>query len=322
MRTLGVVTVSVLALGLGSALGLGAGCRAPRVEAVRPWSAPHADRFVTPAQFRDSLAGAGAVEARLRDLVGERRGGDASEAGGGGGIVAAVVPHHLVAGHLVAGLLAYLADDPPGTVVVVGPDHFRAGPRCGTSAASWLTPAGLLEADAALALALMDGNLADEAAASHDGEHSVGALMPFIKHYLPGTRVVPVTLRGDATYLEAVRLGRYLGEWQAQDPGRKLFVLASVDFSHYLPLARAAENDEATIIALRGGHWAALFAMGPGHLDSPGSLAVAFSFAGVEALDEPVFSAVEHTNSALLLNQPDLPETTSHFLIVIPDGGR
>lgn len=270
--------------------------RALRLAAETP---PHADCFVSPAQFEKAVEGAPRVAAEV--------------AAGRGEPVAAVVPHHVVAGRLAAGLLAYLAADPPETLVIVGPDHAGAGPPVGTSFGVWRTAFGPVEVDAPLTAALLDSGLAREAWAVHDKEHSLGALMPFVKSYLPRTKVVAVTVRRDLSLTEAAALGRFLAE-RAPAEGR-LFVLASVDFSHYLPLAEADRRDAATLAALRAGDWASLFAMGPGNLDSPAALAVAFSFAG--ALEAPDFQVVEHTNSALLLGQPDSAETTSHFLLLV-----
>jgi AmmeMemoRadiSam system protein B len=91
--------------------------------------------------------------------------------------------------------------------------------------------------------------------------------------------------------------------------------VASVDFSHYLPRTQAEDMDELTLAALTRADWPTLFGMGPSNLDSPGALAVAFAFAG--AMEQTRFQVVEHTNSAGLLGRPDLPETTSHFLLTI-----
>ncbi len=295
----------------------------------------HADHFVTPADFKAGCGGAAPVaEAVNKSLAGRP-------------LLAAVVPHHLAAGHLAAGLFSFLSADPPRVVVLVGPDHFRAGPRVGVSLASWRTMAGTVETDADLVEALLGAGLAQDAAQAQDGEHSVGALMPFLRHYLPGAKVVPLTLRGDVSYEEAVALGRFIRGWaegaaaggtgdgvdggggnavaggaeasgcRATGPGvGGVLVVASVDFSHYLSRAEADANDALTLQALQRGDWPTLFALGSGYLDSPGSLAVAFAFAG--RTDRPSLEAVAHTNSASLLGRADLPETTSHFLLVLP----
>lgn len=81
----------------------------------------------------------------------------------------------------------------------------------------------------------------------------------------------------------------------------------------------------ATLSSLGTLDWAALFGMGPSNLDSPASLAAAASFAAGEeasgsegaASQDVVFQVIQHTNSAELLGQPDLPETTSHFLLLV-----
>ncbi|MCL6581397.1 MAG: AmmeMemoRadiSam system protein B [Firmicutes bacterium] len=282
-----------------------AGVRPPAEARVHP------DRFVRPEEVSAGLAGAAAVAERVAAAV-------AGEGGGGRPLRGAVVPHHLVAGHLVAGLLAYLAPDPPSTVVVVGPDHGGHGPPCGVSLGGWQTAWGVVETDSRLAAALVEEGLAADAWAVHDTEHSLGVLMPFVRRLLPGARVVPLSVTRGLGPAEAARLGRLLARWaeEGERRGERLFVIASVDFSHGLPFPQAERMDEETLEALGRGDWGRLYAFGPGNLDSPAALAVLFSYAG--CLEEPRFAVAAHTNSATLLGRPGLDDTTSHFLLIVP----
>jgi AmmeMemoRadiSam system protein B len=227
-----------------------------------------------------------------------------------------------VAGHLAAGLFAYLAVDPPGVIIIAGPDHFNRGPPVGTSRASWQTAGGLVEPHLETIDGLIEAGLAREVRAVLEGEHSVGALMPLIKLYLPRARVVPLTLRGDVTFEQAAALGRHLAvafsapSRGAGGPTERIVFVASVDFSHYLPKGEADARDALTLGALERGEWGALFAFGPHHLDSAASLAAAFAFAGY--LDDPRFRMIAHINSATVLGRPGLQETTSYLLLTIP----
>lgn len=277
--------------------------------AFRP---PHSRVFASPAEFDAAVGRAGPVSARLGELCGGAGSPAPVPAAQPLRPRAAVVPHHLVGGHLPAGLFAYLAADPPATLVIIGPDHLNAGPPVATSTAPWITAAGPVEADRALIAELIRAGLAEEAWTVVDQEHSVGALVPLIRYYLPEARVVPLVLRGDLDYRRAVALGQGLGA----SGGERLFVLASVDFSHYLTPAEAARRDAMTLAALTRGDWDALFAMGPHHLDSAPALAALFAFAG--CLDHPGFSVAAHTDASVHLGDPDLSETTSYFLLLVP----
>jgi len=305
-----VIAAAVLCIAVLCTAGLLSAARSGEPLAAAPTPPAHSDRFVSPLQLDRAVAAAGPVTERLT--------------ASGPSFRAAVVPHHLVGGHLTAGLFAALARRPPEVVVIVGPDHFGAGPPVGTSRAAWSTAGGKVEADATLVSALLDRGAAEEAWDALDREHSVGVLIPFVKRYLPEARIVPLTVRGDVSFEKAARLGRLLAELAAARSGPAIrdgapggvFLIASVDFSHYLPQPEAARCDDLTMSALKSGDWGVLFAMGPAHLDSPASLAVAFAFTG--RTPEPHFDVVWHANSAAVLGRPDLEETTSYFLLTIP----
>ncbi|HEY3314080.1 MAG TPA: AmmeMemoRadiSam system protein B [Bacillota bacterium] len=277
--------------------------------------------FVTPEQFAVAVAQADEVATEIHRLAGD--GGGAGEASDSASAVArpvaAVVPHHLIGARLIAGLLAYLADEPPTTLVIVGPDHRNAGPPVGVGTADWQvgggegTVVGTVAVDQALVGRLLRERIGVEANEVQAGEHSLGNMLPFVRRYLPETRVVTLSLRGDLAREQAIGLGRFLRSWKADG---QLFVLASIDFSHYLDRGQADRCDALTLTALRRGDWDRLFTLGPNYLDSPAALAVAFAFAG--SLDQPKPLVVEHLNSATVLGQPALRETTSYFLMVAP----
>jgi AmmeMemoRadiSam system protein B len=305
----------------GCALWAGDGPEASAWAQEAAGAPAHADRFADAGSLRLAMDGAGRVLESLRRAEGDA--GNSTEGAapgaGEGEFVAAVIPHHLVAGRLAAGLFAFLRARPPDVVVVVGPDHFRRGPAVGTGFGSWRTAWGEVGAADELVGDLLAAGLASDAWQALDGEHSVGAVMPFIKRYLPQAEVVALTLRRETGREEAADLGRFVRDW-AVEKGRRVFVVASVDFSHYLPLAQAEVMDSVTLAALERADWDALYGMGPSNLDSPGALTVAFAFAG--SLEKTRFRVIDHTNSAVLLGQPNLSQTTSHFLLTIlgPDG--
>ena len=229
-----------------------------------------------------------------------------------GRVVSGVVPHHLAAGHLIVGFMEALAGQEPELVILVGPNHHNKGGRVITGLNDWQTPEGLVKTDAAVARNLLGRGLAvrDEEVLAR--EHSVGGLVPFIKHYLPGTRVVTLILHHD------VSLQEIDGLLAALEPHleRKAVLVASVDFSHYLTRREAQAKDRYTLKVMKNFDYATLFRLGNDHLDSPASLAMAFRLAEGKGLKQ--FNVLENTNSGILLNN-DFMDTTSYFTLVFSE---
>lgn len=134
----------------------------------------------------------------------------------------------------------------PDTVVIAHPNHYGYGPGISVgSHHAWETPLGTTEVDLefadALQLAVSDN--------AQQQEHAAEVLLPWLQHFLvPGFKILPVNLMkqdhgtaamlGERMYLEAARLGR------------RIVVLASSDFSHYLSPEVAAIRDARVLEAI------------------------------------------------------------------------
>lgn len=229
-----------------------------------------------------------------------------------GKIVSAVLPHHLVAGRLLVQAFEVLAEQEPSLVVIVGPNHHNQGGKVITGLAGWQTPEGLVKVEENIVNDLLAKGLAvrDEQVLSR--EHSVGALLPLLKHFLPEARIVPLILHHNVSLQEVDNL------LQALDPylQGKGILIASVDFSHYLTRSEAQAKDRETLGYMSKFDYANLFQLGNDYLDSPASLAAAFRLAEKRGLQE--FTVLDNTNSGLIL-QNDYIETTSYFTLVFAE---
>ena len=160
------------------------------------------------------------------------------------GVRGIVSPH---AGYPYSGAVAgraFAALDPAfqGTFVLVGPSH-RGYLTC-ASAIPWETPVGIVDADAAFVQEL--GIEVDEF--SHRGEHSLEVQMPFIKYRFPRARIAPVMMGDQGPRSAADLAGKIL---KAQErTGRDIRIIASSDFSHYVPEEVARKDDLYAIEAL------------------------------------------------------------------------
>ena len=148
-----------------------------------------------------------------------------------------VSPH---AGYVYSGQVAACAFGaiPPGfsgTFVVIGPSH-RGYINC-VSEVPWETPLGVVDTDTEF-IKTLDIET-DEL--SHRDEHSLEVQMPFIKYRFPRARIAPVMM-GQQDYASAMRLAEKIRH-AIHLTKREVRIVASSDFSHYVPAAKAKSDD-------------------------------------------------------------------------------
>ncbi len=132
--------------------------------------------------------------------------------------------------------------------VLVGPSHFVGFEGVSVFAqGAFATPLGPARVDAATADRLLDADpgILIEYPRAHDREHSLEMQLPFLKHVLADTPIVPLVM-GYQTRDTVGRLAEALAGTLA---GRRALLIASTDLSHYYDAVRAAELD-ARVVAL------------------------------------------------------------------------
>ncbi|MDP4185502.1 MAG: AmmeMemoRadiSam system protein B [Bacteroidota bacterium] len=130
------------------------------------------------------------------------------------------------------------------TFVIVNPNHSGLGTTdynlCGYTA--WETPLGKVELDTEMAEAL-DIVVSD---AAHDSEHSGEVQVPFLQLLLKYPfKILPITMNRQNPEAAALLAGKI--EIAASKLKRKIFLIASSDFCHYLPPALGAKIDDAVL---------------------------------------------------------------------------
>lgn len=157
--------------------------------------------------------------------------------------IAGVAPHagHTYSGQTAAWTYANLAEK--ATIVFVGPDHTGAslGDTCIYFDGGWKTPLGTVEIDHGIAESLQEVGVLNKGA--HSGEHSIEVQLPFVQKRFPNAKIVPIML-GDQNKDVAIALGKKLAEFDCT-------VIASSDFSHYVPVEKAEEEDLYAIGSLK-----------------------------------------------------------------------
>jgi len=158
---------------------------------------------------------------------------------------ALVVPHagYVYSGPVAAHAYAALAEDGlPETFVVLGPNHTGLGAAVALGTHDWETPLGVATYDTDLGASLLKEPLTDDIIA-HRHEHSIEVQLPFLQDLSREVRFVPICM-GLQELPMAVDVGEVL---RGALRGRDAVVLASTDFSHYIPKAEAARRDRMAI---------------------------------------------------------------------------
>lgn len=148
-----------------------------------------------------------------------------------------VSPHagYIYSGEVAAHAFSTIPSEFSGTFVVIGPSH-RGYINC-VSRVPWETPLGIVDPDAEF-VELLDIET-DEF--SHRDEHSLEVQMPFIKYRFPRARIAPVMM-GQQDYPSVLRLAEKIVT-AIRRTQRDVKIVASSDFSHYVPEKKAKSDD-------------------------------------------------------------------------------
>ena len=222
-------------------------------------------------------------------------------------VYSAIMPHHLVAGNYVAGLFKALSPENPKTIVLIGPNHFSTGKaNIISSDRDWQTPYGEVRSDTSILSNLKNEGVLEVDSMAMENEHSISTLVPFIKKTWPDAKIIPIIIRNVRNQEgEFFKLAQALEKTLPKDS----LLIASVDFSHYMSLEVADFHDELSKNVLQTGDLARVRKM---EIDSQNSVRVLLKYNELKGAKN--FVLTHHTNSAQIMKQLDLAETTSHVM--------
>lgn len=179
-------------------------------------------------------------------FLGKRGPGTVPRAGGHTGmdrrVIAGVVPH---AGYVYSGPVAahfygrVSKERPPKTILLLGVNHHGVGGLFSLSDEDWRTPLGTVPTDRELLAALARPPLTIDGPAHHL-EHSIEVEIPFLQYLWPESLSI-VALQVSFSELSLLKeVGRIVAEAVAS---KDVLLIASTDFSHYLPPEEAHTLD-------------------------------------------------------------------------------
>lgn len=179
------------------------------------------------------------------------------------------VPHHLIAADLIARGFQVAAGNHYDRIIIISPDHFRSSRRpLATTTRNIDTILGQITNDRMASATLLNAEALFDDADLFAKEHGIAALAPFVRHFFPEAKVVPIAVSVDATRSEldqAFILIKGL-------IGRHTLVVQSTDYSHYLRADIAQRRDQETLNVIAANDVEALQTlMQSDHLDSKAS---------------------------------------------------
>jgi hypothetical protein len=160
-------------------------------------------------------------------------------------VFGAVLPHagHIYSGYQTIPFFQLIRRHRlfPDTFVIVHPNHSGHGvPLAIDEAELWSNSIGEVPVDTKLARAMelpFDNR-------AHAREHSAEVIIPFIQYFLPDHpfSIVPICMM-DQTHKNASLVAKRVSK-AAIKTGRKIMLIASCDFSHFLPPSDGSEKDQ------------------------------------------------------------------------------
>lgn len=156
-----------------------------------------------------------------------------------------VSPHagYVYSGQVAANAFSAIPEAFSGTFIIIGPSH-RGYLTC-TSSIPWEIPLGILNVEQEIVGAL--DIRVDEF--SHRGEHSIEVQLPFIKYRFPRATIVPIMM-GNQDSTNARILAEAIHR-AINMTKKEVKIVASSDFSHYIPDKDARQQDIFAIEALK-----------------------------------------------------------------------
>ncbi|MDR7434643.1 MAG: AmmeMemoRadiSam system protein B [Armatimonadota bacterium] len=165
-------------------------------------------------------------------------------------IVGLVCPHagYPYSGPVAAWAYKVLAEDGrPDVVVILGPDHRGAGSDVSVAPEdAWQTPLGEVPIHLELRDKLLKEGLVTLDGRGHRFEHSLEVQVPFLQYLYGALAILPIAL-ADQRFPTCEQLGVHLARVLT---GKNAVIVASSDFSHYLPHRQAMERDRLAIKAI------------------------------------------------------------------------
>jgi len=230
-------------------------------------------------------------------------------------IASGVISHHLLAKEIIQEFFKYISlKEKPESIILLSPDHFNSGTLC--EKASFITLSlGVknfknLKVNDFLLRNLIEKNNFCFSNSSIEKDHGITNLLPYIKSYFPDTKILPILVPSDVS---EEQMDLFIKTINSQ-ASLHTIVIASVDFSHYLPKNAAQFHDKKSIRVLLNFEKEEFKNI---EVDCWQCLYGARLFAKLQNKEKP--KIINCGNSADFLKNSNIDETTSYFSVVFEE---
>ncbi|RME55971.1 AmmeMemoRadiSam system protein B [Candidatus Parcubacteria bacterium] len=233
-------------------------------------------------------------------------------------IVSGVVPHHLLAKDIIQNFFEHIfSKERPESIILLSPDHVGVGTLCGINSFITLDPQTGSFQGLKVANSLLGRLRSQTDFCFHKDfvatDHGIVNLLPYISTYSPETKILPILVPSDVSEEQIALLTRML-HFQASP---KTVVVASVDFSHYLPKNVAEFHDKKSIRVLLNFEKNAFENL---EVDCWQCLYGARLFARLRNKERA--ETIRYGNSADFLKRERVAATTSYFSVAFGERGE
>ena len=216
--------------------------------------------------------------------------------------MAGIAPHHGLASEMIARFYDSLPRDVE-RVILLGPDHFRAGRRYITICPlPWLTGGVTLQTDAEAVAALTRAGGAAAESLPFRLEHSIGLHIVFISRYFPNAKVTALMVSNAASARELSALVPVLSELLAE---KGAVLILSMDFSHDKTPEEARREDDKSIERILSFKTETLMEL---DIDAPAATRLFLEVLKRRGIRDGL--VLERANSSEIVDRPDLPCTS------------
>ena len=159
---------------------------------------------------------------------------------------ASVVPH---AGYIYSGPVAAwtYSSIKKANYIIVGPNHYGVGFEFSTlKDFIWKTPLGEVLVDNKIVEKMIEKCKVENDFRAHEYEHSIEVQLPFLQYRFKDFKFVPISIIHSIPSEELLEKCKELGKCLAKvvkESREKWILIASSDFSHYIPHSKAKKID-------------------------------------------------------------------------------